>query len=117
MTPVAVDKLKKQGLKSFSATSASSMESGGFSGLYDAGNGIVILSLTYSQTATFDTNKTLWTIPSEYRPSEAKSVPAIVFNGSNVPAINVIRINTDGTVQQRATSSAIKVFASGSYQI
>lgn len=107
--------IKKLGLSAFVATPNADMSGGTFSGSFDGQT--VVFSFTYTETGSFDTLKTLYTIPAAYRPSANADIPAIVYTASGTPVTNVVRVAPNGTIVQRASGSAQKVFATGSYTI
>ena len=94
----------------FTGTRASALTSGECFGTYDKASNSVRLYVSFASANALTVDTSLFTIPSEYRPS-ANRGGAMIFQGANdTIGAGTIRVTSSGAIQQRASASATKGF-------
>ena len=100
----------------FTGTVGSGMQDGTLIGLYDPNSGVVTIHFACRSTANISLSTELFTIPSQYRPSEAKTIPMIIYTSSAQAGYHGT-LATTGILTQDWSGSARGCFGSGSYKI
>lgn len=100
----------------FTGTVGSAMQDGTLVGLYDPNSGIVTIHFACRSTANISTSTALFTIPEKYRPSEAKTIPMMIYTSSAQAGYHGT-LSTSGVLTQGWSGSARGAFGSISYKI
>lgn len=104
---MATSVIKGDGIKTFEGTRASDIANGFCYGTYDTKTRLVTINLQCSNGSTaINTSQTLFTIPSEYAPSENKNGSCFGFGASAV-STGQIRVSTSGTIRQVASNARV----------
>lgn len=103
-------------LEFFTGTVGSDLQDGLLQGVYDPNTGLVSISFACRSTANISMSATLFTIPSQYKPSEAVDVPMILYTSSAQAGYRGV-LSTAGVLTQSWSGSARGAFGSVSYKI
>lgn len=103
-------------LETFTGTVGSSMQDGYLCGVYDPNNKVVTIHFACRSTSNIAITKTLFTIPTKYRPSSAVTVPMLIYTSSAFAGYQG-SLSTAGILTQSWSGSARGAFGSCSYKI
>ena len=103
-------------VETFTGTVGSGLQDGTLVGAYDPNTGLVTIHFACRSTANISTSATLFTIPAQYKPSEAVDVPMIIYTSSAQAGYHGT-LSTAGVLTQGWSNSARGVFGSVSYKI
>lgn len=100
----------------FTGTRDSAIANGNCYGIYDRTSGLVRINLYAGNSSNISVDQALFTIPVEYRPKDTVRGSGFVgtSSGTSFSAVNLLE---DGTIKQRATSSARSVFGYIEYEL
>lgn len=104
-------------VETFSGTLGSTMKDGTLTGFYDPESGVVHINFCCRKDSDIGTGTTLFTIPTRFRPSDNKNIPAVIGRTSSAPTVYNVRVASTGAITQSFTSSARYIFGSGSYKL
>lgn len=100
----------------FTGTVGSGLQDGTLVGAYDPNTGLVTIHFACRSTSNISTSATLFTIPTQYKPSEAVTVPMQIYTSSAQAGYHGT-LSTAGVLTQGWSNSARGVFGSVSYKI
>lgn len=89
----------------FKATRNSSINRGDCWGLYNKQTNLVTLNFHFYHTADLTTSTTLFTVPSQYKPSSTKYGTLLFVNGGGTAGAYYCSINSSGIIVQNAGST------------
>lgn len=100
----------------FTGTVGSGLQDGTLVGAYDPNTGLVTINFACRSTSNISMSATLFTIPTQYKPSAEVTVPMLVYTSSAHLGYHGT-LSTAGVLTQGGSNSARGVFGSVSYKI